>query len=53
LVQFSATMMRCRAGGGPPRGGAYQTALIILALDLAKNYRALVFILALQHTKIH
>jgi len=27
LVQFSATMMRCRAGGGPPRGGAYQTAL--------------------------
>jgi hypothetical protein len=27
-------MMRCRAGGGPPRGGAYQTALQIVS---AKN----------------
>jgi hypothetical protein len=28
LFQLFATMMRCRAGGGPPRGGAYQTTLI-------------------------
>jgi len=31
LFQLFATMMRCRAGGGPPRGGAYQTALTILS----------------------